>query len=77
TAARWAEEAARAGGEPETAPVEEEAEMARFRAYVALPEQEEIEHKVLEAKKRRLLDKYLSPQMAEEQEAAKKLLTGA
>lgn len=46
----------------------------QFVAYVPLPAQEEIEQRVLEAKKAQLLSKYASEALQKEQQAAKELL---
>ncbi|GAB4818782.1 hypothetical protein N2152v2_005828 [Parachlorella kessleri] len=46
----------------------------QFVAYVPLPEAEQIEQRVLEAKKAQLLSKYTSEALQKEQESAKDLL---
>ena len=46
----------------------------QFVAYVPLPEAEQIEQRVLEAKKQQLLAKYASEALLKEQQAAKDLL---
>lgn len=45
-----------------------------FVAYVPLPDQKEIEQRVMESKKRQLLDKYASEALIKEQQEAKALL---
>lgn len=55
-------EAAGGGGAPQ------------FVAYVPLPDQKEIEARVLESKKQALLAKYASEALQQEQQAAKSLL---
>ena len=47
-----------------------------FVAYVPLPEQKEIEARVLEKKKAALMSKYASDSLQKEQEEARKLLKG-
>lgn len=46
----------------------------QFVAYVPLPDQKEIEAKVLESKKAALLAQYISAEEAAKQQAAKELL---
>lgn len=46
----------------------------QFKAYVPLPEQREIEAKVLEKKKQALLNKYVSEDLLREQQEARELL---
>lgn len=46
----------------------------QFVAYVPLPDQKEIEAKVLESKKAALLAQYISSEEAAKQQAAKELL---
>lgn len=46
----------------------------QFVAYVPLPDQKEIEAKVLESKKQALLSKYASESLVKEQQEAKALL---
>ena len=59
-----------AGGQPK----EESDEEEQFVAYVALPDDKEIENRVVEAKKASLLSKYTSEAIQREQEEAKLLL---
>ena len=51
-----------------------EAPAPQFVAYVPLPDQAQIEARVLERKKADLLTKYTSVALAQEQQAAKALL---
>ena len=51
-----------------------EAPAPQFVAYVPLPDQAQIEARVLERKKADLLTKYTSAALAQEQQAAKALL---
>ncbi len=52
----------------------EAAETAGFVAYVPLPDQKEIEARVLEKKKADLLAKYVTPELQDQQQQAKSLL---
>jgi pre-mRNA-splicing factor ISY1 len=54
--------------------VDGEGDAARFVAYVPLPDQKEIEARVLEKKKADLLAKYTSDALQAQQETAKSLL---
>lgn len=47
---------------------------SQFVAYVPLPDQKEIEQKVLESKKAALLQQYISAEEAAKQQAARELL---
>ena len=60
-----------AGGEPSK---EESDEEEQFVAYVALPDDKEIENRIVQAKKASLLSKYTSEAIQREQEEAKLLL---
>lgn len=62
------EEAGGAAGGDDGAP--------QFVAYVPLPDQKEIEARVLESKKAQLLSKYASEALQKEQETAKALRMG-
>lgn len=69
----WEEQEAErqaAGGEISVAEPDEE----QFVAYVALPDDKQIEQRVLEAKKANLLAKYTSEAIQKNQEEAKLLL---
>eukprot|EP01025_Chloroclados_australasicus_P047478 TRINITY_DN5327_c0_g1_i2.p2 TRINITY_DN5327_c0_g1~~TRINITY_DN5327_c0_g1_i2.p2 ORF type:complete len:276 (-),score=49.35 TRINITY_DN5327_c0_g1_i2:188-1015(-) len=52
----------------------EQLEAPKFVAYVPLPEKQEIERRVLEQRKKELLQKYTSVKLQEEQEEAQKML---
>ena len=54
--------------------VDDAAVAPQFVAYVPLPDQKEIEQRVLETKKQQLLKQYISSEEAEKQQHAKELL---
>ncbi len=60
-----------AGGQPAR---EESDEEEQFVAYVALPDDKEIENRIVQAKKASLLSKYTSEAIQREQDEAKLLL---
>lgn len=62
--------AADAGGQG----AREAATATQFVAYVPLPDQKEIEQKVLESKKQQLLKQYISAEEAAKQQQARELL---
>lgn len=73
----WQPGVGRDGGElnvDDEAGVGQEVQHQAFKAYVPLPEQKEIEAKVLEKKKQALLSKYVSEDLLREQEEARELL---
>jgi pre-mRNA-splicing factor ISY1 len=51
-----------------------DADAPQFISYVPLPEQKEIERRVMAKKKEELLAKYASDSLIQQQEAAKQLL---
>jgi pre-mRNA-splicing factor ISY1 len=70
-----AERAAALGAAAASAmPSADEADAPRFVAYVPLPDQKEIEQRVLESKKKAILDRYASTQEQAAQEDARALL---
>jgi pre-mRNA-splicing factor ISY1 len=75
-AERQAAFAAVGGGMPEGGDAAAAAEQTapQFVAYVPLPDQKEIEQKVLESKKQQLLSQYISTEEAAKQQQARELL---
>lgn len=73
-AERQAAFAAVGGGMPDADAAAAEQSAPQFVAYVPLPDQKEIEQKVLEGKKQQLLKQYISTEEAAKQQQARELL---